>query len=159
MTDTERDLIRQAVEALSGIIHFADGFVVYYDSGPLGQSLREWINEARTVHAALTAALAEEPGDGWHPIETAPLKTIVDLWCLHPGEPATYDSETSAGSLVSNRHKHEVYGWFGNQSPNGVPRAPYDDLIPVAWRLALKPPPLALVQSALTAALEQGDAP
>lgn len=38
-------------QELDGIVHFADGFVVYYNDGPLGKALRSWIEGARTALA------------------------------------------------------------------------------------------------------------
>jgi hypothetical protein len=39
---------------LEGIVHFSDGFLVYYDNGPLGKSLREWIESAKATIAKAT---------------------------------------------------------------------------------------------------------
>jgi hypothetical protein len=83
---------------------------------------------------ALAAALSAEPGEaeGWQPIETAPFDKLVDLWCIQG-----YEREATwpvRGSLVGGRHKTKDYGWFGNQSKDGVPQKDAPDLVPVAWR-------------------------
>ena len=44
----------EAMMHLDGIVHFADGFTVYHDSGPAGQALRQWINGARGLLARAT---------------------------------------------------------------------------------------------------------
>jgi hypothetical protein len=73
----------------------------------------------------------------WQPIETAPFDTLVDLWCIQG-----YEREATwpvRGSLVGGRHKTKQYGWFGNQSNEGVPQGDAPDLVPVAWRSAIVP--------------------
>lgn len=91
---------------------------------------------------------AEKPK--WQPISTCPLRMPVDLWCVWGGEEyARYDGGASIGQLVVNRFKHEEYGFFGNQSNDGVPRGHAKDLVPVAWRQAVEQCPAELIAEVL----------
>lgn len=86
------------------------------------------------------------PEAKWQPIATCPIRESVDLWCIYGGEEyAQYDGGASIGQLVSNAHKSEEYGFFGNQSNDGVPRREGPDLKPVAWRPAVPQCPSQLI--------------
>lgn len=109
------------------------------------------------LRAALSAPVIEH--DGWRPIDTCPFRTPVDLWCIYGGEEfAQYDGGASIGQLVSNRHKTEEYGFFGNQSNDGVPHGHAPDLKPVAWRLAVPQCPSVLIAAVLNIPLTRADA-
>jgi hypothetical protein len=87
---------------------------------------------------------------GWEPISTCPIKVSVDLWCVYGGEEyAQYDGGASIGEIVSNRQKSAEYGFFGNQSNDGVPRYGFRDLVPVAWRPAVEQCPAELIAKVL----------
>ena len=87
---------------------------------------------------------------GWEPISTCPIKVPVDLWCVYGGEEyAQYDGGASIGEIVSNRQKSAEYGFFGNQSNDGVPRYGFRDLVPVAWRPAVEQCPAELIAKVL----------
>lgn len=95
----------------------------------------------------------------WQPISTCPYRTAIDLWCVYGGEEfAQYDGGASIGQLVSNKHKSEEYGFFGNQSNAGVPRREGPDLVPVAWRKAVPQCPPGLIAEALGVPLTMEDA-
>lgn len=86
----------------------------------------------------------------WQPIDTCPIRTPVDLWCVYGGEQfAQFEGGASIGQLVSNQHKTEEYGFFGNQSNDGVPRKDGPDLKPVAWRPAVRMCPPEIIAAAL----------
>lgn len=86
----------------------------------------------------------------WNPIGTCPLQESVDLWCVYGGEEyAQYEGGTSIGKLVPNRFKTEEYGFFGNQSNNGIPQGNAPDLVPVAWRKAVPQCPATLIAKEL----------
>lgn len=83
----------------------------------------------------------------WQPIDTVPYRELVDLWCIYGDEElATYPSGVVTGYLQPRRFKSEEYGWFGNQSPDGIPQRDGPDLIPVAWRLSIPDCPVEIVQ-------------
>lgn len=83
----------------------------------------------------------------WQPIETAPYRDLLDVWCIYGDEElATYPSGQVTGYLQIRRFKSVEYGWFGNQSAEGVPQKDGPDLIPVAWRHATPDCPAELVQ-------------
>lgn len=95
-------------------------------------------------------ALQRENAGSWNPIATCPVREPVDLWCVYGGEEfAQYDGGASIGKFVPNRHKSEEYGFFGNQSNNGVPHGHAPDLIPVAWRKAAPQCPSELIAEVL----------
>lgn len=95
----------------------------------------------------------------WRPINSCPLRDSVDLWCVYGGEEfAQFDGGASIGFLVSGRFKTEEYGFFGNQSNEGVPRRDGPDLVPVAWRPAVMQCPSALIAEALAIPLTREDA-
>lgn len=87
----------------------------------------------------------------WQPIETVPLDTIVDLWCTYAGAPASWGNGRPTGEIVHNRHKSKKYGWFGNQSDDGVPNGDGTDLLPVAWRWPTPDVPLELMERYIAA--------
>lgn len=93
---------------------------------------------------------AREAHDGWNPISTCPIREPVDLWCVYGGEEfAQYEGGASIGKLVPNRIKTKEYGFFGNQSNDGVPQRDAPDLVPVAWRKAVPSCPATLIAEAL----------
>lgn len=104
----------------------------------------------------------------WQPITTCPYREAVDLWCVYGGEEyAQYEGGASIGRMVSDRYRTQEYGFFGNQSNDGVPRAGEADLVPVAWRPAVPQCPAKLIAEVLglpltvedaRAALKGGDA-
>lgn len=47
----------ELLEALEGVVHFADGFGMYHTESPAGIALRDWINGA---HAAIAKATGEK---------------------------------------------------------------------------------------------------
>jgi hypothetical protein len=95
----------------------------------------------------------------WHPISTCPYRDPVDLWCVYGGEEfAQFDGGASIGFLISNQFKTEKYGFFGNQSNDGVPRRDGPDLKPVAWRRAVPSCPATLIAEALGIPLTREDA-
>lgn len=110
------------------------------------------------IAAALAAA--EERGRGeWQTIDTCPIREAVDLWCVYGEEPfAMYDGGASIGKLVSNRFKSAEYGFFGNQSNDGVPQRDAPDLRPVAWRKAVPSCPPDLIAKALGVPLTREEA-
>jgi hypothetical protein len=57
------EALRVARQELEGIVHFSDGFAVYWDQGPLGAELRKWIDGARSAIAAIDA-LTEDRAHG-----------------------------------------------------------------------------------------------
>ena len=82
----------------------------------------------------------------WQPISTCPIREPVDLWCVYGGEDyAQYEGGASIGQLISDRFKTVEYGFFGNQSNDGVPRRDGADLVPVAWRPAVPQCPAELI--------------
>jgi hypothetical protein len=95
----------------------------------------------------------------WQPISTCPIREAVDLWCVYGGEEyAQFDGGASIGFLKSRRFKTEEYGFFGNQSNDGVPRRDGPDLVPVAWRHAVPDCPATLIAEALGIPLTREDA-
>ena len=93
---------------------------------------------------------AREAADGWNSIATCPIRDPVDLWCVYGGEEfAQYEGGASIGKLVPNRIKTKEYGFFGNQSDNGVPQRDAPDLVPVAWRKAVPDCPATIIAEAL----------
>lgn len=120
------------------------------DLDKIGAAVLEALNALRLEHvgrasdilvdavgAELSRLREAEKTGGWQPIETAPFDTLVDLWCIQ-----SYEREATwpvRGSLVDGRHKTKEYGWFGNQSKDGVPQGDAPDLVPVAWRPAIVP--------------------
>ncbi len=100
---------------------------------------------------AMQREMAEKDAEAsWHPITTCPIREPVDLWCVYGGEEfAQYDGGASIGKVVPNRHKTEEYGFFGNQSNDGVPQGHARDLIPVAWRKAVPQCPSELIAEVL----------
>jgi hypothetical protein len=95
----------------------------------------------------------------WQPIHSCPYREPVDLWCVYGGEEfAQFDGGASIGFLKSNRHRTEEYGFFGNQSKDGVPRRDGPDLVPVAWRKAVPSCPAALIAEVLGVPLTREDA-
>lgn len=101
-------------------------------------ALKRERDEARAAH------------DGWNPIATCPIREPVDLWCVYGGEEfAQYEGGASIGKLVPNRIKTKEYGFFGNQSDNGVPQRDAPDLVPVAWRKAVPSCPAIVITEAL----------
>lgn len=115
----------------------------------------EWDAAAKAIPAALspTSDLTRVQGGvekGWQPIETCPIRDTVDLWCVYGGEEyAQFEGGASIGMLVSGRFRTEEYGFFGNQSNDGVPRKNAPDLVPVAWRDAVPQCPAELIAKAL----------
>lgn len=96
---------------------------------------------------------------GWNPIATCPFRGTVDLWCVYGGEEyAQYDGGASIGKLVSQRNRSEEYGFFGNQSNEGVPQGHAPDLVPVAWRVAVPDCPASIIAEALGVPLTLEDA-
>lgn len=95
--------------------------------------------------------IQEASADGWHPIETVPYGKLVDLWCIPQDIEFAEWSEggTPVGEIISRRHKHENYGWFGNQSDDFVPQAGGPDIVPVAWRPATPNCPVDLIAAAI----------
>lgn len=87
----------------------------------------------------------------WKPIETAPYNELVDLWCIPQDIDFAEWSEggTPVGEIISRRHKHEKYGWFGNQSDDFVPQADAPDVVPVAWRPSIPNCPVALIEASI----------
>jgi hypothetical protein len=86
----------------------------------------------------------------WQPISTCPYRDPVDLWCVYGGEEfAQFEGGASIGRKVSDRFKTQEYGFFGNQSNDGVPQRDGPDLVPVAWRRAIPQCPAALIAEAL----------
>ena len=86
----------------------------------------------------------------WQPIETCPIREPVDLWCVYGGEEfAKFEGGASIGHLVSGRFKTVEYGFFGNQSNDGVPRRDGPDLVPVAWRPAVPMCPPEIIAEVL----------
>jgi hypothetical protein len=95
----------------------------------------------------------------WQPIATCPLRDTVDLWCVYGGEEfAQYDGGASIGKFVPNRNKSAEYGFFGNQSNDGVPQRDAPDLVPVAWRKAVPSCPATLIADVLGLPLTREDA-
>ncbi len=127
----------------------------------------DWINRCRASVMAFDeqkaraeraeAQLAEaRKALEWHPIETAPLNTIVDLWCTYADAPASWGNDRPAGQIVHNRHKSKEHGWFGNESNDGIPQANGPDLVPVAWRWPAPEIPLEMMERFVAArALEE----
>lgn len=126
-------------------------------------TLPAWVIELCAEGAARIAALEAQLADArkaleWHPIETAPLNTIVDLWCTYADAPASWGNDRPAGQIVHNRHKSKEYGWFGNYSNDGIPQANGPDLVPVAWRWPAPEIPLEMMERFVAArALEEGE--
>lgn len=110
----------------------------------------------RAAREAAEAKLAEKDKEiaalrEWQPIETAPFNRSVDLWCTYPDAPATWGNGLPSGVIVYGRHKTEEYGWFGNQSKDGVPTGDGPDLIPVAWREPSPRIPIEMMEAFLEA--------
>jgi hypothetical protein len=98
----------------------------------------------------VSAHSGDDPARGWRRIDTAPLNTLVDLWCVEGYEEvASYSTGVSIGRMVPRRHKSAEYGWFGNQSNAGVPRGHAHDMIPVAWRPTVPDCPAEMIADAL----------
>lgn len=140
-----------------------------YKSEPPLEAIAAALLSERTAQEAeierLTARVAElEAMTEWNPINTAPLNKIVDVWCIEDGSPASCGNNIPSGKIIHNRHKSEKYGWFGNQSNDGVPRGHMPDMIPVAWRHRSPDAPIAIIEAfiaaraALTPAKENADA-
>ncbi len=121
------------------------------------------------VRAALSTpsvggSLAEEnerlrERNSWHPMETCPYRTGVDLWCVYGGEEfARYEGGAPIGTLVPRRHRDETYEFFGNKNKNHVPRADSPDLIPVAWRYETPDPAPEMIAKTLGIPLTRDDA-
>lgn len=116
------------------------------------RNLQERVSIREACIAALEAQLAEaREALEWHPIETAPLNTIVDLWCTYADAPASWGNDRPAGQIVHNRHKSKEYGWFGNYSSDGIPQANGPDLVPVAWRWPTPEIPLEMMERFIAA--------
>ncbi|MBV6659239.1 MAG: hypothetical protein KI785_15860 [Devosiaceae bacterium] len=77
---------------------------------------------------------------------------LVDLWCVYGSEGLAAfghgENTTPVGKVVHNRHWTKEYGWFGNQSRDGIPNGHAPDLIPVAWREPIPLCPIELIQRA-----------
>lgn len=114
---------------------------------------------ARALISAEARGMERAAKRDWRAIETAPLNKAVDLWCVEQDAPATWGNGHPAGEIVRNRHKSEKYGWFGNQSDEGVPRGHKPDLLPVAWRLATPRPPLEMVEAFVSSRRNSTEAP
>jgi hypothetical protein len=95
----------------------------------------------------------------WQSIETAPINATVDVWCVYGAEEfAQHDGGASVGRLVTRLHKSPKYGWFGNQSNEGIPQGDAYDLVPVAWRVSATDCPAKLIASVLGIPLTREDA-
>lgn len=102
------------------------------------------------AEARKAAALKREIAGSWNAIDTCPIREPVDLWCVYGGEEfAQFEGGASIGKMVSNRIKSEEYGFFGNQSNDGVPQRDGPDLVPVAWRKAVPSCPAEIIAKAL----------
>lgn len=112
---------------------------------PEGTAAHEEAFLARAERAEAQLAEARKALE-WHPIETAPLNTIVDLWCTYADAPASWGNDRPAGEIVHNRHKSKEHGWFGNESNDGIPQANGPDLVPVAWRWPAPEIPLEMME-------------
>jgi hypothetical protein len=101
----------------------------------------------------------ERENAGWEHIDTCPYRDEVDLWCVYGGEEfAQYDGGASIGKLVPKRFKTVEYGFFGNQSNDGVPQGHAPDLVPVAWRHSVSQCPPELIAEVLGIPLTCEDA-
>ena len=108
--------------------------------------------EIASLKARLAEAEAEKAKADWQPIETAPFGRPVDVWCLYGDETeAQWESGSTVGHLLPRRSRHTEYGWFGNQSPAGIPQRDAPDLIPVAWRPRVPDCPAEIVEAAIRA--------
>lgn len=108
---------------------------------------------------AINALFREKSDGSWNAIDTCPIREPVDLWCVYGGEEfAQFDGGASIGKLVSNRIKTDEYGFFGNQSNDGVPQRDAPDLVPVAWRKAVPNCPAEIIAEALGIPLTLEDA-
>lgn len=108
------------------------------------------VSTALQLEAMQREMAGKDAEASWHPITTCPIREPVDLWCVYGGEEfAQYDGGASIGKVVPNRHKTEEYGFFGNQSNDGVPQGHARDLIPVAWRKAVPQCPSELIAEVL----------
>lgn len=121
------------------------------------------ITKAFKDRALITSQSAEierlREANEWKPISTCPMQEPVDLWCVYGSEEfARFDGGASIGRLVSSRFKHPEYGFFGNQSNEGVPRRDGVDLVPVAWRKAVPQCPAELIAEVMGIALTFEDA-
>lgn len=100
-----------------------------------------------------------EAKNDWQPVSTCPFRDEVDLWCVYGGEEfAQYDGGASIGKLVPKRFKTVEYGFFGNQSNDGVPQGHAPDLVPVAWRRSVPQCPPELIAEVLGIPLTREDA-
>ena len=105
---------------------------------------------AAILAAALALPEVKAAKNEWQPIATSPFRVTVDLWCVSGYEEfARYDGGASVGELVSRRFRHPEYGWFGNQSNDGIPRGDLPDLMPIAWRYAVPDCPAELIAEVL----------
>lgn len=127
-----------------------------------------FIEDAQKDIAALAREVASKDAEierlqaqlsDWQPISTCPFRETVDLWCVYGGEEfAQYDGGAPIGRLISARNKSEEYGFFGNQSNDGVPQRDAPDLVPVAWRKAVPFCPPSIIAQVLGVPLTCEDA-
>lgn len=148
----ERDALKRERDEAQRDFHEARS--VRMETGKLLTKTR-----SRAENAERDRDEAREAHDGWNPISTCPIREPVDLWCVYGGEEfAQYEGGASIGKLVPNRIKTMEYGFFGNQSDNGVPQRDAPDLVPVAWRKAVPSCPATLIAEALGIPLTLEDA-
>ena len=133
----------------------AETELVWPEAGFVERLLRDFDRlsaESASLKARLAEAEVEKAKADWQPIETAPFGRPVDVWCLYGDETeAQWESGSTVGHLLPRRSRHTEYGWFGNQSPAGIPQKDAPDLVPVAWRPRVPDCPAGIVEAAIRA--------